>query len=92
MATVVWNSHGVIYIDYLEKDKTTIGLYYAELLGQSDVEKRPHLAKKLTPPPSLLVELGYARLPHPSYSPNLATYDSFLFRKLKLQLAGQKFK
>ena len=68
MATVFWDSQGVIYIDYLEKGKTVTGLYYAELLGQFDAElqkKRPHLAKKkvlfhhdnaphtrLTPPPS----------------------------------------
>ncbi|XP_014487341.1 PREDICTED: histone-lysine N-methyltransferase SETMAR-like [Dinoponera quadriceps] len=32
MATVFWDSQGVIYIDYLEKGKTVTGLYYAELL------------------------------------------------------------
>jgi len=32
MATVFWDSQGVIYIDYLEKGKTVIGLYYAELI------------------------------------------------------------
>lgn len=65
MATVFWDSQGVIYIDYLEKGKTITGRYYAELLGRFDVElkkKRPRLAKKkccstttthrLTPPPS----------------------------------------
>ena len=40
MATVFWDSQGVIYIyiDYLEKDKTVTGLYYAELLGKFDTE------------------------------------------------------
>ena len=32
MATVSWDSQGVIYIDYLEKGKTVTGLYCAELL------------------------------------------------------------
>ena len=38
MATVFWDSQGVIYIDYLEKGKTITGLYYAELLGRFDAE------------------------------------------------------
>jgi len=49
MATVFWDSQGVIYIDYLEKGKTVTGLYYAELLGRfaAELQKiRTHLAKK----------------------------------------------
>ena len=49
MATVFWDSQGVIYIGYLEKSKTATGLYYAELLGRFDAKlqnKWPHLAKK----------------------------------------------
>jgi len=49
MATVFWDSQGVIYIDYLQKGKTFTGLYYAELLGLFAAElqkRRPHLAKK----------------------------------------------
>ncbi|XP_043258450.1 uncharacterized protein LOC122400837 [Colletes gigas] len=38
MATVFWNSKGVIYIDYLVKGKTITGLYYAGLLGRFDAE------------------------------------------------------
>jgi Transposase. len=38
MATIFWDSQGVIYIDYLEKCKTVTGLYYAELLGRFDAE------------------------------------------------------
>ena len=54
MATVFWDSEGVIYIDYLKKCKTVTGLYYVELLGQFDAElqkKWPHLAKKKVLPP-----------------------------------------
>jgi len=48
MATVFWDSQGLIYIDYLEKGKTVTGLYYAELLGRFAAEWQkiwPHLAK-----------------------------------------------
>jgi len=47
MATVFWDSQGVIYFDYLEKGKTVTGLYYAELYGRfaAELQKtRPHLA------------------------------------------------
>jgi len=107
MATVVWDSQGVIYIDYLEKGKTVTGLYYAELLGRfaAELQKiRPHLAKKKVLfhhdnapahtsalPKAKLVELGYELLPLPPYSPDLAPCDFFLFPNLKKSLAGQKF-
>jgi len=96
MATVFWNSHGVIYIDYLEKVKTVTGLYYAELLGRFAAELqiiRPHLAKKKVlfhhdNAPALtsalakakLVELGYELLPHPPYSPDLQTSRKRIFQ------------
>ena len=32
MASVFWDAHGVISIDYLEKGRTIIGAYYAALL------------------------------------------------------------
>ena len=49
MATVFWDSQGVINIDYLEKGKTVTELYYAKLLDRFDAElqkKRSHLTKK----------------------------------------------
>ena len=49
MATVFWDSHGVILIDYLQKGKTITGAYYASLLDKLKAElaeKRPHLQKK----------------------------------------------
>ena len=107
MATVFWDSQGVIYIDYLEKDKTITGLYYAELLGRFDAElqkKRPHLAKKKVlfhhdnAPAhtsafvaAKLVESRYELLPYPPYSLDLVSCDFFLFPNLKKILAGQKF-
>lgn len=31
MVTVLWDAHGIIYIDNLEKGKVIEGVYYAEL-------------------------------------------------------------
>ena len=33
MATVVWDSPGIIFTDYLEKERTITLKYYADLLG-----------------------------------------------------------
>jgi [histone H3]-lysine36 N-dimethyltransferase SETMAR len=38
-----------------------------------------------------LHELGYELLPHPTYSPDLASSDFFLFVNLKRMLARKKF-
>lgn len=49
MATIFWDSKGIILIDYLEKGKTITGQYYSELLDRFDgtlKEKRPHLSRK----------------------------------------------
>ena len=49
MASVFWDAHGVIFIDYLEKGRTITGAYYAELLDRlvdEIMKKRPHFKKK----------------------------------------------
>ena len=33
MASVLWDAHGVIFIDYLGKKRTITGVYYVALLG-----------------------------------------------------------
>lgn len=107
MATVFWDTKGIIFIDYLEKGKTINGEYYSNLLQRLSVEiksKRPHLAKKKVlfhqdnapAHTSLLVmakihELGFELLPHPPYSPDLAPCDFHLFPNLKKWLGGKKF-
>lgn len=107
MATVFWDSQGIIHIDYLERGRTITGQYYCELLDRFDAsfkEKRtlPYRKKLLfhhdnAPAHSShiatakLVELGYELLPHPPYSPDLAPCDFFLFPNLKKSLAGKKF-
>jgi len=34
MATVFWDSEGIVLIDYLEHGRTITGTYYAELMGK----------------------------------------------------------
>ncbi|GFT96619.1 uncharacterized protein TNCV_5022601 [Trichonephila clavipes] len=68
------------------------------------MEKRPHLKKKkvlfhqdsvlchtLMKTMAKLRELGFELLPHPRYSPYLASSDFFLFSNLKRMLIGKKF-
>ena len=50
MASVFWNAHGAIFIDYLKKGRTITGTYYGALLDRLVGEirkKRPHLKKKI---------------------------------------------
>lgn len=108
MATIFWDSKGIILIDFLQKGKTITGPYYSELLDQFDKkikETRPHLAKKKVlfhhdnaPAHSSkivtakLTQLRYELLPHPPYSPDLAPCDFFLFPNMKTWLGGKKFR
>ena len=105
MATVFWDSSGIIFIDYLEKGKTITGEYYATLLNQLNdaiKEKRPHLQKKKvlfhqvngpaqtsTIAMAKIYELRYELMPHPPYSSNLASSDFFLFPNLKKWFGGK---
>lgn len=107
MASVFWDAHGIIFIDYLEKGKTINSDYYMALLERLKVEiaaKRPHMKKKKVlfhqdnapchkslRTMAKIHELGFELLPHPPYSPDLAPSDFFLFSDLKRMLAGKKF-
>lgn len=108
MASVFWDAHGIIFIDYLPKGQKINSDYYIALLERLKDEigkKRPHMARKKVlfhqdnapchksmQTMAKLYELGYELLPHPPYSPDLAPSDYFLFADLKRMLAGQKFK
>lgn len=107
MASIFWDAHGIIFIDYLEKGKTITGEYYVTLLDRLDKEikeKRPHLKKKKVlfhhdnaPAHSSmkamvkLNSLRYELLLHPPYSPDLAPSDYYLFPNLKRWLQGKRF-
>jgi histone-lysine N-methyltransferase SETMAR len=107
MASVFWDSKGIIHIDYLEKGKTVTGQYYADLLHSFNAKlrkKRPHLSKKKVLfhhdnapahtsaiATAKLFQLRYELVPHPPYSPDLAPSDFFLFPNLKKWLSGRRF-
>jgi len=107
MATVFWDAHGIIFVDYLKKGKTITGEYYASLLDQLKViisEKRPHLNRKKVlfhqdnarvhtclKSMAKIEQLKFELVDHPPYSPDLAPSDFFLFPNLKKWLAGQRF-
>ena len=49
MASVFWDVHSILFIDYLEKGETINSYYYMALLDRLSVEikkKRPHMQKK----------------------------------------------
>ena len=103
----VLDAEGILFIDYLERGKTITGEYYSNILTRLDEkirEKMPGLQKKknllssgqCTRPQKCLAmgklrDLHNELLKHPPYSPDLAPSDFYLFPKLKLFLAGQRF-
>jgi Transposase. len=107
MATVFWDAHGILLIDYLEKGSTIRGKYYRALLDQlidAIKKKRPHLKKKKvlflqdnapvhTALDTMLKlrEIHFELVDHPPFSPDLAPSDFFLFPNLKKWLAGKRF-
>jgi histone-lysine N-methyltransferase SETMAR len=108
MATVFWDTEGIIMVDYLEKGKTVSGEYYAMLLRQLHDRLKEIRRGKLTRGVLLLqdnapvhnsnvskvavADCGYELLPHPPYSPDLAPCDYFLFPMLKSVLKGKVFR
>jgi histone-lysine N-methyltransferase SETMAR len=107
MATISWDSKGIIFIDYLKKGRTITGQYYDQLWGKFDdalKEKWPHLAKKkvlfhqVNAPAhrslvaaANMVELGCKLLSHPPYFPDLAPCDFFLFPNTKKWVGEKRF-
>jgi histone-lysine N-methyltransferase SETMAR len=106
-ATVFWDSHGVILIDYLKKGKTIKGAYYTSLLDMLEAYlegKRPNLQKRNirfhqdnAPSHSSAVaiaithELRFEMHDRPHHSPDPAPSDFFLFPNLNIALGGQIF-
>jgi len=86
MASVFWDSEGVLMIDYLERGKTVTGVYYAELIRKirsAIKEKRrgklSHgvlLHQDIAPAHTSAVamatirECGFELLSQPPYSPD----------------------
>ena len=92
-----WDARGIIHIDYLLSKQTINGDYYAALLSR--------LKKKIWKEESVssiktmyghshvpgFNEFRYELLPHPTYSPDLASYHYFLFPNLKKWFGGKRF-
>lgn len=107
MASVFWDSEGVLMIDYLQRGKTITGVYYAQLIRKLRVAIKEKRRGKLcqgvvfhqdnapahtsTVAMAAIRECGFELLQHPPYSPDLAPSDYHLFRNLKDSLRGQKF-
>lgn len=107
MASVFWDSKGVIMVDYLEKGKTIDSEHYCHLLRrlrETIKEKRPGLLRRKVlfhqdnarvhtsvKTMAQIRDCGFELLPHPAYSPDLAPSDFHLFPNLKKYLGGQRF-
>ena len=107
MASVFWDAHGVLFIDYLEKGKTINSeRYIGQLMRLKNEigEKRLQMKKKKVlfhqdnapchkslATMAKLNELSFELLPHPPYSPDLAPSDYYLFADLKKMLQGKRF-
>lgn len=107
MASVFWDSEGILLIDYKEKGVSITGEYYAALLERLRDAVREKRRGKLTQGVLLLHDnapvhkaqvamaavqrMGFEILEHPPYSPDLAPSDFYLFPKMKKELRGKKF-
>ena len=107
MATVFWDAKGVIMLDLLPKRITITGVYYANLLDQLRTAIREKRRGKLSKGVLLqqdnarvhtckvamdaVERNGYELIPHPTYSPDLAPSDFFLFPNLKKDIRGLHF-
>lgn len=100
-----WDHQGMLYYELLTSGETVTANVYADQLRKlatavrekrrrrSEVHllhdnARPHVASATR---QQLEELGWATVPHPPYSPDLAPSDYHLFRALKNFLRGQSF-
>lgn len=107
MATVFWDSEGILLIDYKSKGTTITGTYYADILHRLKEEIKSKRRGKLTKGVLLLhdnapvhkakiavsamTSCSFEEIVHPPYSPDLAPSDYFLFPNLKKELRGRHF-
>jgi len=104
---MVWDSEGVLMIDYLERGKTVTSIYYAELLRKLRAAIKNRRCGKLhqgvllhhdnAPAHTSAVamtairECGFELLNHQPYSTDLALSDFHVFQSLKDLLRRQTF-
>lgn len=104
MASIFWDSEGILLIDFLPPNTYITGAYYSDLLkklAKAINKKRPNkIDKKIyllhdnaSPHKSNVVAAtiahhNFTELYHAPYSPDLAPSDYFLFKNLKQELRG----
>jgi hypothetical protein len=94
MATIFWDSKGIIFIDYLEKGRTITGQYCDQLWGNFDDVLKDQVnapAHRSFVAAANLVELGCKLLSHPPYFPDLTLCDFFLFPNTKKWVGEKRF-
>jgi len=106
LASIFWDQDGILFIDYLPKGLTINVEYYSFLLVQlKNILKEKcrgkvtkgvlflhnDLAHQALATQKKLAYLGFQRLDHPPYSPDLALSDYHLSLGLKKQLKGRHF-
>ncbi|KAK7575531.1 hypothetical protein V9T40_011817 [Parthenolecanium corni] len=107
MATVFWDSHGILLIRYMPRKSTINSTAYCEVLRALRHEigrKRPNLPQDQVillhdnarphtaqATQNQLKKFGWSIMTHPPYSPDLAPSDFHLFPALKRHLGGRRF-
>jgi histone-lysine N-methyltransferase SETMAR len=107
MASMFLDSQGIFMIDYLDQCRNINGTFYAGELRRLRQEIARKRRGKLTQGVLFLhdnapahtshvamaaaTDCGFDILPHPPYSPDLATSNFYLFPKLKTKLRGRRF-
>ena len=107
MASVFWDMHGILLIEFLPEGQTINSDYYIALLDRLEdaIEgKKLHMATKKSlfrqdnasvhksmKTMVKLNDLRFELLPHPSYSPDRALSDFSLFADLKKMLQSKRF-
>ena len=105
---MIWDSKGIILIDYKPAGISITGEYYANVIKQLRVAIKEKRRGKLGASVLLLHdnapvhksrvaqaairECKFKQLNHPPYSPDLAPSDYYLFQHLKSQLRGTRFR
>ena len=107
MASLFWDSEGILMKDYSEKGETLTSEYYSSLLvklkekirrkrrGKLGIEVLFHQDNapihKAARSRATIRENGFEIVEHQPYSPDLAPSDYFLFGNLKIYLRGTRY-
>ena len=107
MASIVWDSQGVIMIDHLELGRMINDAYYAvklrrlrQKIARKGWGKLTHgilLLQDKAPANTSQITIsaaskcGFEILPHPPYSPDMAPFNYYLLQKLKSNLCDTQY-